>query len=88
MTLYTKEEAAAILKISKRTLERLMSTGEIRGYKVGGSVRISDEQIDFYLRGNLTPVHVSTMSKPGRKRQRKTASDRDLMHYVPGMNVV
>ena len=88
MILYTKDEAADLLKISKRTLERLLSSGEIRGYKVGGSVRISDEQMDYYLRTNLTKVHDQSMSNTGRKGKRKTISSRGRLNYVPGMKVV
>ena len=88
MILYTKEEAASLLKVSKRTLERFLRAGDLRSYKVGSSVRISDEQLNVYLQRNLAPVHVQTMSNPGRKKRRKTATDEELLHYVPGMKVV
>jgi hypothetical protein len=37
--LLTKIEVAAILKKSVRSVDRLRSSGELRGFHVGGSVR-------------------------------------------------
>ena len=45
MKIYTKKEAAEELKISVRTLERLLASGELRAYKISGQIRISDDQI-------------------------------------------
>lgn len=85
MKLYTKEEAAAELKIGKRTLERLISTGELGAYRVGGSIRISDEHIEFYLVNNAVKVHGPTQGQTGSRRRKKQTP---RIPYVPGMKVV
>ncbi len=88
MTLYTKKEAAEMLRISVRTLERLLSTGEIRAIKVGKQVRISDDQVSHYLRSNLMPYYIpkSPNASSGGNGRRKKEPPR--IKYVPGMKVV
>ena len=97
--LYTKDEAAKVLKIGIRTLEKLIRDREMEYYRVGSSVRISEEQLKGYLDRHCTPMaltNVRSMSNPGSKtgskqgqRQKKnTAPEPDLRHYVPGMKVV
>jgi excisionase family DNA binding protein len=43
--LLTLSEAASILKISKRTLHRMIQTGQIRALKVGGQWRILESRL-------------------------------------------
>lgn len=96
MTLYTKNEACDVLKIGMRTLERLITNKELEYYRVGCCVRISEEQLQNYLNRNcVKPQEKSNaqyMSSPctktGSKGKKKTASEPDLRHYVPGMKVV
>jgi excisionase family DNA binding protein len=35
VNMLTRDETAAILKVSRKTLERMQARGQIRGYKVG-----------------------------------------------------
>ena len=49
--LLRKEEAARLLGISPRSLNRLIADGGIPYYRVLGQVRISRAQIDAYLAG-------------------------------------
>ena len=44
--LLTLREAASILKISKRTLHRMIQTGQIPGLKVGGQWRILESRLE------------------------------------------
>ncbi len=44
--LLTLREAASILKISKRTLHRMIQTGQIPGLKVGGQWRILQSRLE------------------------------------------
>jgi excisionase family DNA binding protein len=48
---YTIEEAAAILKVHPRTINRLLERGELRGFRVGRVWRISREALDAYIHG-------------------------------------
>lgn len=86
MNLYTKREAADRLKISVRTLERLLASGNLRAYNVGRSVRISEEQLETYLQFNrfryIIPKNPNAGSGgSGKKKVPRT-------EYVPGMKVV
>jgi excisionase family DNA binding protein len=47
--LLSKRQAAAILSVSVRTLDRLRSTKEIRAVKVRGAVRFEPEEIERYI---------------------------------------
>lgn len=48
--LFTLEQAAGLLAISKRTLERLIAGGEFAPpLKIGRSSRVTSEDVDAYL---------------------------------------
>ena len=85
MILYTKKEAADVLRVGVRTLERMIQTGEIEAYRVKGSIRVSDKHIEDYLVMHRVKVHVQTpVQTSGRKRKKQT----ERLQYVPGMKVV
>jgi excisionase family DNA binding protein len=47
--LLTLSEAASILKISKRTLQRMIQNGQIPAFKVGGQWRISESRFEEWV---------------------------------------
>lgn len=59
---FTTKEVADMLKVSKRTVERLKNTGELGWYRVGGSTRIAPAHLQAYLDGNF--VEQSTAPAP------------------------
>lgn len=46
--LLTLDEAAAILRVSRRTLERLIGAGRIRPVRIGRSVRVTEREIEAF----------------------------------------
>lgn len=48
---YDKQQAAAAMTVSRATIDRLISTGELRAKKIGTRVVIPVEAIDEYLAG-------------------------------------
>lgn len=50
LRLYTLEEAAAIMKVSKRTILRRIQTGSLGCFRDGHMVRVTDEHLLDYLR--------------------------------------
>ena len=46
---YKVEEVAELLGLSRNTVFRLLKRGELQSIKVGGSRRITVEQLDRYL---------------------------------------
>ena len=48
---YTIEQAAKVLQVNQRTVNRLLERGELRGVKVGRLWRIPEEALNAYLRG-------------------------------------
>lgn len=75
--LLKKPEAANILGVSVRTLEKMIGRGVIPAYKIGPkAVRLRREDLDEYLAGHkAAPVP----EKPAPVRP---------CRYVPGMKVV
>jgi excisionase family DNA binding protein len=47
--LLTKQQAADLLSVSVRTLDRMRSTGEIQATRVRGSVRFAPDAIERYI---------------------------------------
>lgn len=48
---YTLEEVADILKLSKRTVYQYLQTGKLKGVKLGKAWRISAENLRDFLSG-------------------------------------
>lgn len=46
---YTPEEAATALKVSRTKIYALLRTGAIRSFKIGGSRRIARTAIESYV---------------------------------------
>lgn len=51
-TIYTVSEAAERLKVSKPTLYKLFNSGKLEFFWVGGLRRVTEEQIENYIREN------------------------------------
>jgi len=50
--IFTVEEVSEILKVTTLTLRRYLRSGELKGSKIGGQWRISQEQINDFLDKN------------------------------------
>lgn len=89
MFFYTKSEACEMLKISPRTLERIMGNGDLVFYRIGGSIRIDADDLDRFIAAQK--VHVQPVSRTctdrRTKRGQKTKNP-ERIQYVPGMKVV
>jgi excisionase family DNA binding protein len=53
MELYTKKQAAAVLKISTVTIDRLRHSGALPYRKIGAQVRFLPEDLQKYLETSL-----------------------------------
>lgn len=51
----TYKEAEQFVGLSRTTLWKLISTGEIEHRRVGRAVRISRESLEAYMRGGSSP---------------------------------
>lgn len=49
-TLLTLEEVARLLKISTRTVRRLIETDKLNAFYVGGRLRFTPSQIESYIK--------------------------------------
>lgn len=56
--LYTRPEAADILRISTSTLSRMIAAGLVRSVRVGKQVRIPREEVTRILEGGSPPATV------------------------------
>jgi excisionase family DNA binding protein len=54
MRYFTADEVAEKLRVSRATIQRLLSTGDFPGSKVGSQWRISEEQLNEYLSRDTT----------------------------------
>jgi excisionase family DNA binding protein len=55
-TLFTVDEAAEYLRVSRRQVYKLVRAGEIRGYRVGERLRFRPQDVDVYLEQRREPV--------------------------------
>ena len=84
--LISKNEVCDALGIGKSTLDRLMAAGEITYYKVGGSVRFREADVEAYVRRGLVPARPKACPAPGAGKGRNRAPAG--CGYYPGMKVV
>ena len=49
MTVYTPDEAAEILKVTRQTVYNLIKRGDLPCVKVGSLIRVSADQLEKYL---------------------------------------
>ena len=54
-TLYTPEEIAQRLKLSKYTIYEMIKRGEIPAHRIGRSLRITESQLETYLQQSKRP---------------------------------
>jgi len=52
----TKKEAAMHLKLSVRSIEKLVKKGLLQAHKIGGRVLLHLDEIDAAVRGHFTTV--------------------------------
>ncbi len=55
-------EIAARLRISRRTVNRLISTGAITATRVGGQWRVEPAALEAYVKAQTTGTHERTHS--------------------------
>ncbi len=51
----TLQQAAEMLQISERTIQRMLKTGEIPGARIGGQWRFDRQQLRAMVRGEWQP---------------------------------
>lgn len=70
----TKDEVASQLRVCKRTVETLMSTGQLSYVKVGRCVRIPARAVASYLDGATrhSKPDAPTLARTARASARKT----------------
>lgn len=77
--LISKAEAAEMLGVSPKTLERLAAAGKVPMYRIGGNCKFFEGEIMNYIRGSRVAPSV-----PAPKRRGRPTTGRE---YVPGMKI-
>lgn len=74
MRLYTRKEAARLMRMGLRTLDRRIASGDIKCYRLGDGprapVRISPAQLEAYLQKTLTSDRSAVRREVTRVRSR------------------
>ncbi|MBN0430494.1 helix-turn-helix domain-containing protein, partial [Pseudomonas aeruginosa] len=73
--IFTLDELAAYLKVGKRTLYRLASHGEIPAFKVGGTWRFRQSEIDQWINDQ---TRAGAKKKVMRKREQQKSSEQPV----------
>lgn len=60
MNLLTVQEVAEAMRVSEKTVRRLIKRGDLSAYKVGdrGQLRVKEGELDRYLESQRVEVHV------------------------------
>lgn len=67
MTFLTLKETAALLKISVRSLQRLINLGTFPAFKVGGQWRVNQDSLDTWVktRSDAAAKNIAPRTKSG-----------------------
>jgi len=80
MSYLTRQEAADRLAVSLRTLDGLISRGDLPAYRIGTKlIRIKEEELESFMKAR------QVAPDPPKK---KTGQLTRVCRYVPGMKVV
>lgn len=79
--IFTLDELAAYLKVGKRTLYRLAAHGEIPAFKVGGTWRFRQSEIDRWINDQ---TQAGAKKEVMRKREQQKSSEQPVS---PGRTV-
>lgn len=74
--LYTPEEVAQILKVSRRAVQELLRRGELVGVKVGRYWRVSREALEEYLLWKSLPEGRGQTCRSLRSTTQKAESEK------------
>lgn len=85
--LVSKADVCDALGIGMSTLNRILAAGEIPYYKIGGSVRFREADVDAYVRRSLVPAKPTPISAAPRASRSKSRVPAGCGYY-PGMKVV
>lgn len=83
--LVSKAEVCDALSIGQSTLNRIMAAGELPYYKIGGSVRFKEADVEAFVRRSLIPAKPQIIRAPQTPRMSRISAG---CSYVPGMKVV
>ena len=61
----TVAEVAAMMRVSKMTVYRLVHAGDLTAVRVGRSLRVPEEAVHEYLRGALPPRESAAHQRGG-----------------------
>jgi excisionase family DNA binding protein len=64
--LLTIDEAAESLRVTRRTIERLIARGELERVNVARTVRITRSSLDAYIAEHTTPPRSARRPRKGR----------------------
>ena len=73
--IFTLDELAAYLKVGKRTLYRLAAHGEIPAFKVGGTWRLRQSEIDQCINDQ---TRAGAKKEVMRKREQQKSSEQPV----------
>ena len=94
MAMLTIKDVAERLTVSERTVRRLIEDGSIRASKIGGQLRLKEDDVELYVNQQVVspwpPAAQACAAKapPKRRPGRPPLSGAPAGGYVPGMKVV
>ena len=62
---YTLSEAAEIMKLSTRTVRRMIISRKLSAHRIGLQYRISGEDLELFLRRRYLPADTVLLSRDG-----------------------
>lgn len=81
LSCYTVAEVAERLKVTAKTVYRLVWSGSLRSIKVGGAVRVTHDALSRYLDGAARVAPVA--ERPAGRKARKPRSTKLEYRFFP-----
>ena len=75
---YTPDDIAQILQISKHTVYELIKRGELAAFKVGNMMRIEEQALDSFKKNQATGKKTGKVVEKEAKKTTPKQMDKDL----------
>lgn len=74
---YTLEEVAEILHVTKRTIQNYIKDGQLKAVKLGHYWRVSEENLKAFIDGGATVTEWNRRRKTKQDAEQESAENRD-----------
>lgn len=76
--IYTPDELAEAWKVAPKTIREMCGRGELRSFRIGRAIRISQDSVDDYMRDHQSVAKLQEPPAPRPRKRRQKYQPRSI----------